>query len=248
MTILGRCAIALCIFSFMAMPAYCEPMVEIAVEITEINNSKASELGIQWLDTIQGGEISRNSGVIPAVLPDVPSLIDAGEWKRFTALTAAIKVLQTKGAAQVLSKPKLVTKSDTTATFLVGGEIPIVASGVGGGTINWKEYGLQVNILPKIVNASSIDVILTTEVSRLDWANAVAGNPAIVSRKASSHLIIKNGQTLALAGMLETTKEKTKTGIPLLMDIPVLGYLFSRHITNDVKTNILIFVTPRIIE
>ncbi|MCB4790999.1 MAG: type II and III secretion system protein [Elusimicrobia bacterium] len=236
-----------------AVPCLSSEMIEVEIEITEINNNKANELGIQWADTLQAGEISWEPSFvgtkrIPAALPEVPSLIDAGDWKRYTALTASLKILKQKGAAQVLSKPKLVTKSGTTADFLVGGEVPIVASGVGGGTINWKEFGLKMIILPKITHDNQIDVSMTTEVSRLDWSNAVAGNPAITSRKATSQLVIKNGQTLALAGMIETKKEKQKTGIPLLMDIPILGYLFSRQIDVDTKTNVLIFVTPKIIE
>lgn len=228
-------------------------MIEVSIEITEINNNKSNELGIRWTDTIQGGEVSwtpsfAGTARTPAMLPEVPSLIDAGDWKRYTALTATLQVLKQNGAAQVLSKPKLVTRSGTSADFLVGGEIPIVASGVGGGSINWKEFGLKMVILPKIIQDNKIDVGITTEVSRLDWTNAVAGNPAITTRKASSQLTIKNGQTFTLAGMIETKKEKQKTGIPLLMDIPILGYLFSHQTMVDTKTNVLIFVTPKILE
>jgi pilus assembly protein CpaC len=232
---------------------FASDMIEVSIEITEINNNKSNDLGIRWTDTIQGGELSwtpsfAGTARVPATLPEVPSLIDAGDWKRYTALTATLQVLESKGAAQVLSKPKIVTRSGTSADFLVGGEIPIVASGVGGGSINWKEYGLKMVILPRIMQNGQIDVSLTTEVSRLDWANAVAGNPAITSRKATSQLTIKNGQTFTLAGMIETKKEKQKTGIPLLMDIPVLGYLFSHQSIVETKSNILIFVTPKILD
>ncbi|MBN1622107.1 MAG: type II and III secretion system protein [Endomicrobiales bacterium] len=240
--------LASCLF----ISSYCfsEKLVEVDIEITEINNNKASELGIKWTDTVEAGEMlyDEDSKRTPSSLPDVPTLIDSGDVRRYTAITAALKVLVDKGAAQVLSKPKLVTKSGSSANFLVGGEVPIVASGVSGGSIDWKEYGLKMTILPKILSDNKIDVSLTTEVSRLDWSNQVAGNPAIVTREATSHLEVKNGQTIALAGMIETKKEKQKEGIPLLMDIPILGYLFSRQITNDTKTNVLIFVTPKIIE
>lgn len=228
-----------------------QDMVEVSVEVTEINNDKASELGIKWFDTIQTGEVSwkEQSGLrTPELLPEVPSIIKVGDWARYSALTADLKLLQKKGAAQILSKPKIVTKSGTTAKFLIGGEFPVVATGVSGGTVEWKEYGIKTDILPKILPGNQIDLILTSEVSRLDWANKVNGYPALLTRNATSNVKIKSGQTIALAGMIETKKEDTVVGVPLLMDIPVLGYLFSKKDRTETKTTVLIFVTPKIIE
>lgn len=224
-------------------------MVEITVEVTEINNNKANELGIKWTDTIQAGEISNSlTGRTPNVLPEVPSLIKVGEWSRYTALTAELKLLSEKGAAQILSKPKILTKSGTSARVVVGGEIPIVATGVGGGTIQWKEFGIKTEILPRILAEEYIDIVMTTEVSRLDWANQAGGYPAIMKREATSSIKVKSGQTIALAGLIETKNEVKSSGIPLLSDIPILGALFSRKTMNETKTNVLIFVTPKIVE
>jgi len=238
-----------------------QEMVEVSVEFTEINNAKASELGIKWFDTIQAGEVSWKDPtglrVIPDetgvrtpfnALPEVPSIIKVGDWARYSALTAELKFLQQKGAAQILSKPKLVTKTGTSAKFLIGGEIPIIAGGVSGGSIEWKEYGIKTEILPKILPDKNIDLTLTTEVSRLDWSNRVGNFPAILTRQATSNVKLKSGQTLALAGMIETKKEDYIVGIPILMDIPVLGYLFSRKDIVESKTTVLIFITPKILE
>lgn len=226
-----------------------DEMVEISVEITEINSNKANELGIKWTDTIQTGEVSWSNGArVPAALPEVPSIIKVGDWARYSALTAELKVLQEKGAAQILSKPKIVTKSGTSAKVIVGGEVPIVSSGVSGGSIQWKEFGIKTEILPKVGADNIIDLSLTTEVSRLDWINQVNGNPAVVKREAHSIVRLQSGQTIAMAGLLETKKEEQSSGVPLLCDIPLLGALFSRKTTIENKTNVLIFVTPRIIE
>lgn len=224
-------------------------MVEVSVEVTEINNKKAEKLGIKWFDTIKTGEVSwDSSNRTPASLPEVPSIIKVGDWARYTALTADLRLLIEKGAAQILSKPKLVTKSGSKANFLVGGEIPVTSGGVSGGTIEWKEYGIKTAISPKILSDETIDVTLTTEVSRLDWTNQVQGLPAISTREATSSVRIKSGQTITIAGMIETNKDKQSVGIPLLCDIPVLGHLFSRRITVETKTNVLIFVTPKILK
>lgn len=236
-------------FFVFPLPCQCEPMVEISVELTEINNTKANQLGIKWADTISAGEVAyKMNGRVPEVLPEVPSLIKSGEWSRYTSLTSELKLLQEKGAAQVLSKPKIVTKSGTSAKVVVGGEIPVVVAGAVGGSIEWKEYGIKTEILPRVLPDGYIDLTLTTEVSRLDWSNKVGNYPAIMKREATSSVRVKSGQTITLAGMIETKKDDKITGIPLLSDLPVLGILFSRKEFSEVKTNILIFVTPRIIE
>lgn len=231
----------LCSFAGLALcahhvTAYGLDMVEVAVEVTEVNNDKANELGIKWLDTVLVSESS------------IPSIFEVGELARTTPVSAEMKLLLTKGAARILSKPKLLTKSGTTASFLVGGEVPIVASGVGGGSIDWKQFGIRCEVSPKVMDEGSIDFSLTTEVSRLDWTNQVNGNPALMKREATSSARLKNGQTVALAGLIETTRQEQTIGIPLLSEIPVLGGLFGRKRFVDNKSTVLIFVTPRIVE
>ena len=213
-----------------------ERMVEISVEITEINENKSIQLGIQWPNEVSVSELT------------IPSIIESGEWARLTNYTATLKALETAGAAKILSKPKLVTKSGSTARFMVGGEFPVVAAAIGTAQIEWKEYGIMMDITPTIIHDDRIDMKIKTELSRLDYNAPVAGYPSVAKRQASSHLQIKDGETMVLAGLIETTQGNTKEGIPILSDIPILGVLFSVQKTNDNKTNVLIFVTTRIIE
>lgn len=236
--------------TFVTVPLHAAgDMVEIAVEITEINNMRARELGIRWFDTVQAGEIATTvADQVPDTLPDLPTIIDVADWKRFTALTAELKILAEKGAAQILSKPKLVARSGTSAKFLVGGEFPVVAEGATSSSIEWKEYGIKTEMTPRILEDGQIDLTLTTEVSRLDWANRVRDFPAIATRVATSSVRVRSGQTIALAGLIETRRDDNAVGIPLLMDIPLLGHLFSRKSKVESKSNVLIFVTPRILE
>ncbi len=222
-----------------------ENLIEIAIEVTEINNNKANEYGIKWIDEISTGELFI-TGADGAT--SYPSLVEFNDWVRYTPLTAKLKLLKESGSAQVLSKPKLVTKSGTKARFLVGGEFPISVSGVSGGNVEWKEYGIITEILPKILADDKIDLVIQTELSRLDWSNAVQGYPNIAKRQAKSNVILKDKQTIVIAGLIENYKDKIKSGVPILSDIPLLGTLFRNTKTVDNKTNVLIFVTPRIIQ
>ncbi len=228
-----------------AVSLFAEQLIEISIEITEINNNKAKEYGIKWVDEISTGELFVTNGEGNTTYP---SLVEFNDWVRYTPLSAKLKLLQESGSAQVLSNPKLLTKSGTKAKFLVGGEFPIAVSGVSGGNVEWKEYGIITEILPKILSDDKIDLVIETELSRLDWANAVQGLPNIAKRQARSSVILKNQQTIVIAGLIENYKDKTTSGIPLLSDIPLLGTLFKNTKVKDNKTNVLIFVTPKIIE
>jgi len=229
--------ICLTVCLFLSSLLFAEPMVEIAVEITEINENKSMELGIQWPIEVSASEVN------------IPSIIESGAWSRITAYTATLRALETNGAAKVLSKPKLVTKSGTTAKFMVGGEFPVVAvAEIGNSKIEWKEFGIIMKIVPTILKDNKIDLKIDTELSRLDYNAPVAGYPSIAKRQASSHLQVKDGETVVLAGLIETTKGKTKSGVPILSDIPVLGALFSVNKDYDTKTNVLIFVTTKLLE
>ncbi|MDR2645213.1 MAG: type II and III secretion system protein [Endomicrobium sp.] len=221
---------------FASLGCASEQMIEISVEVTEMYENKARSLGMELPDSISVSEFN------------IPSILESGSWGRDTKFSTILKALEENGAAKVLSQPKLVTKSGANAKFMVGGEIPIVATGVGTSSIKWKKYGIIINIKPTVSKDSKIDIVIETELSRIDNSIQIAGYPAIRKRKASSHLQIKDGDTMVLAGLIETTKTKTRKGVPFLCNIPVLGLLFGVTCYHEEKTNVLIFVTTKLIK
>ncbi|MDR1434202.1 hypothetical protein [Candidatus Endomicrobiellum devescovinae] len=222
---------------FASLVCASEQMIEISVEVTEMYENKARSLGTELPDSISISEFN------------IPSILESGSWGRDTKFFTTLKVLEENGAAKVLSQPKLVTKPGANAKFMVGGEIPIVATGVGTSSVKWKEYGIIIDIKPTVSKDGKIDIVIEIELSRIDHSVQVAGGyPAIRKRKASSHLQIKDGDTMVLAGLIETTKTKTRKGVPFLCNIPVLGLLFGVTRYNEEKTNVLIFVTTKLIK
>jgi pilus assembly protein CpaC len=211
------------------------PMIQIAVEIAEVNNNMAKELGVTWIDEIKTAE------------GEVPSVFTSGDWKRLSAITADLKMLADRGAAKIMSKPKIATKSGTTAKFLAGGALPVIASGIGGGKIEWKEYGIRVEVKPEVTQDGGIDAFVSCEVSRPDWTNKVMEFPAISARQAEASVRMRNGETLAIAGLGETKKETKTKGVPFLMDVPLIGLLFSRKTWMETENTIMIFVTAKIL-
>jgi len=225
---------------FFSVLLYAEPLIEISVEITEVNENKSIELGISW-PTDSGINFSGN-------LNDIPSIIGTGDWIRNASFTSSLRALEEHGYATILAKPKIITKSGTAASFSVGGEIPIATSaGFGSTSVEWKEFGIKLNITPRLLKDDMIEIIVDTELSRIDKSISAGGYPGLATRKATSNLEIKNGETMILAGLIQSTKEKQKSGVPFLCDIPIIGRLFSNTTDVVIDTNVLIFITPRLI-
>ncbi len=216
-----------------------KPMIQIGVEVVEVDDQKSRTLGLEWLS------------MVDILETNVPALFSVGTLTR-TSILGEMQVLMDRGAADLLANPKLVTRDGTTATFHAGGELPYAVAGtLGTVTIEFKPYGVNMKITPHVDERGKIAMSLDAEVSSPDTQNSVtlAGNivPGIRSRMVSSQLTMDAGSTLTLAGLIQNEKEVKHRGVPVLMDIPLLGYLFSRKIETSRKTSIVVFVTPTII-
>jgi pilus assembly protein CpaC len=151
-----------------------------------------------------------------------------------------------------LSKPKLLTISGEQASFLAGGEIPYATENKEGATnVEWKPYGVKLNIKPTIDSSENIDANLRAEVSEIDDSNGIISSgiviPALKTRWAETSVYMKSGNTLVIAGLIDDENQKTTSGVPLISDIPIIGELF--RFTSDQKsqTELVIFVTPTLI-
>lgn len=165
-----------------------------------------------------------------------------------------IKALQTKGLFQTLAEPNLVAESGKEASFLAGGEFPVPIAQPSGGstaiTIVFKEFGIRLNFTP-IVNGDRIHLKVRPEVSTLDFANGVTLQgfriPALSTRRAETELELMNGQTFAIAGLLDNTVTNTMQKIPGIGDIPILGQLFKSRVSQKDKTELVVMITPEIL-
>jgi len=217
-----------------------KPLIQIGVEVVEVDEQKTQDLGISWFSQLAITEAS------------VPALLQIGTLTR-DQLTATLETMLQEGAADLLANPKLVTLDGTTASFHVGGELPYAVAGTQGTvTVQFKSYGINLKISPHQESAGSIAMTLDAEVSGPDSQNSVtlSGNtvPGIRSREVISQLTMASGSTLTLAGLIQNNKEWTRQGIPGLMRIPILGYLFSHKAQTKSRTSIVVFVTPTILE
>lgn len=195
------------------------------------------------LNLINGGQVLPSAG-------DAFNLL--GVFGDPLDLTAVLSVLEQNGVSRTLAQPTLTALSGQQAEFLVGGEVPVPVAQMGARiSVDYKEYGVRMTFVPTVLGDDVIDVRVYMEVSDVDPNNAIRLTgielPAFTSRKSSSHLRIESGKTFAMAGMLQESSRQITQKIPLLGDIPFLGMLFRTVDYERDETELMIFVTPRLV-
>jgi pilus assembly protein CpaC len=171
------------------------------------------------------------------------------------AIGGVIKALQSKGLFQSLAEPNLIAENGKEASFLAGGEYPYpVVQGTGGGTsvsIQFKEFGIKLNFTPTIVGDSLVHLKVRPEVSSLDFANGVSLQgfrvPALTTRRTETEVELQDGQTFAIAGLMNNTVTQTMSKIPGIGDIPILGLLFRSKAAQKDQTELVVMITPQIL-
>ena len=236
-----------------------------SVRIAEVNRNKLRELAATpALQTRPGVGGYSNIGTGPWTLNSV----DSGNIFGTVASTLNlflmngnaflfIRALQSQGALRALAEPNLVAMNGQQASFLAGGEIPIPVvqstggtNGGGGVSIQFKEYGVRVTFKPTIIDEEHIRLELEPEVSTLDYTNSVRLNgfqiPALRTRKAKTGIELRDGQSFALAGLLDNNEVQSLAKTPWLGNVPLLGALFTSKQFQKQETELVFFVTAQI--
>ena len=167
-----------------------------------------------------------------------------------------VKALQQKNLLQILAEPNLLASNGKEASFLAGGEfpIPIVQSSqnLNAVTIQFKEFGVRLNFTPTILPSGKIRLKVKPEVSALDFTNAVTIGgffiPALSTRRAETEIELADGQSFAIAGLMDNRVSEVYNRIPALGDLPVIGYLFRSRSIQKSKTELLVMVTPKLVK
>jgi pilus assembly protein CpaC len=166
---------------------------------------------------------------------------------------AVVKALQGRGVFQSLAEPNLIALNGKEASFLAGGEFPypVPQGNFGSFSIQFKEYGVRLKFTPTVLGGDLIQLKINPEVSSLDFNNAVVIEgfriPALTSRRADTEVELRDGQTFAIAGLLNNTALSSMRKIPGLGDIPVLGTLFKSRAYQKDQSELVVMVTPIIV-
>jgi pilus assembly protein CpaC len=242
--------------------------IAIAVKFAEVRKDALRQLGLSGYfrdkNTRVGSGIFNSDNVfdketgavtIPSTANFLTILSDFGT----DDVLAFLQAEEQRGNARLLAEPNLLAGNKDTASFLAGGELPIPvvqgAGGVGGAqqqlSIQYREFGIRLWFMGEILNDSLIKLSLTPEVSSLDYTNAILLQgfriPAFRTRRVNTTIDVKTSQSLVVSGLFAGEEERVRTGIPLLKDIPILGALFSSSRFQRNETELLVVVTPVIV-
>jgi len=162
-----------------------------------------------------------------------------------------IRALKQSGNFQSLAEPNLIAYNGKEASFLAGGEFPIpVVNGVGQVSIEFKEFGVRLNFTPTIAG-DLIRLKVRPEVSELDFNNGITLEgfriPALQTRRAETEVELRDGQSFAVAGLIDNTAQTDRAAIPLLSQVPIIGHLFSSKAERQERTELLVLITPRLV-
>lgn len=249
--------------------------VLLKVKIYEVSRSKLRKLGVDigtignhgyFATSVSGlinnvGSAGNPFGIVQTTsAAAVKGITDtAGQTVEFAVTSGNdgflgfIDALQQKNIAKILAEPNIVAVSGRPAQFIEGGEVPIlVPQSLGQIAIEYKPFGTQVDFLPIVLGNGKIRLEVRPRVSDLDFANAVTIDntqiPAITVRQVDTAVEMNAGQTFAIAGLIQQRTTTISAGIPLLADIPILGVPFRRNSDNVEEVELLILVTPELVD
>ena len=236
-----------------------ERMVRMRVRMVEFRKSALGQLGIDWADGASGptfaaaGDAIGNKLFRPAVegFSGLPNRVQpfSTYFGIASNITSRINFLAQNGDAVTLAEPVLSAMNGGKASFLAGGEVPYPSvSENGQSVVEFKEYGIKLNVAPFIDSAGNVRTYVETEISQLDSAVSVNGAPGLLTRRAQTEFNVRSGETIVISGLLSAESSDDMNLIPGIGRLPVIGRLFSSKNQRNSVTELVIFVTPEVIE
>ncbi|MCL5977169.1 MAG: type IV pilus secretin PilQ [Nitrospirae bacterium] len=254
------------------------PQVLIEARIVEMNTNFAKDIGVQWgakwippdsrlsLKGSQGQTITGGQGDIAPALTNLPVVAAApfagGPTSAVTigylnaaktfGLDLRLSAAETVGKAKIISSPKIVTLENERAEIIHGTQIPVVTPGTTTSppTVSYKDANLKLVVTPSVTPDGTVflNVEITNDVPDFTPARAIQGNVPIDKREAKNKVLVKDGETVVIGGILKTREDDGKDSVPGFSKIPLLGWLFKREIKKTESSELLIFITPRIVK
>jgi len=233
------------------------PQVNIEARIVEANSSFTRDLGFDWGTVTAGpfniGDATLTLTGLASNLPaTIPSAVVGGTFQKlsgtpFEILDAALVASETEGKTNIISAPKVVTLNNTMATIKQGFEVPYLErDSSGNATIKFKDVDLLLEVTPNITPDDR--VVMKIFVTKNDIVDPTADQPALSINEARTELLVDNGDTIVIGGIVKSTIQYGEKGIPGLRQLGVLGWLFKAQAKKDTKNELLIFITPRILK
>jgi len=227
------------------------PQIEITAKLVDVDSQSLRNLGVTWGATgLQPGGDPNNTLDINVTEPKLPAsgTINYGLVKSWGAVSAELDMLELHNKANIISNPRITTFDNREAKILVGQKIPLIVQDVAGNPVSQLQtIGIQLKVTPHLTQDKKIIMDLHPEVSDLASQSTVQGGVIINTSEADTRVMVDDGQTAVIGGLIRTNDSSVRQGVPILKDVPIVGMLFrSSNITRQ-NRELIIFVTPRLV-
>ncbi|WMJ69492.1 type II and III secretion system protein family protein [Stenotrophomonas sp. 24(2023)] len=246
-------------------------VVQVEVKVVEFNKTALRQVGVSFGNNNggfsyglvrPGGNFPGYTGVLPGMkTPQGENEKESPVSSAFRLLfgstkgrwNADVELLQSNGLARVLAEPTLVALSGQSASFLAGGELPILEpQGLGTTTVTFKPFGIGLTVTPTVLGPDRIALKVAPEASDLDYSNTLSYNgvqiPSISTRRADTTVELGDGESFVIGGLVSSTVASTVNKMPLLGDLPIIGTFFRNLDYKRQDKELVIIVTPRLVQ
>lgn len=248
------------------------PQIIIEAHIVEATSSTARDLGVQWgglhydsgrntwltsdaMGAIDGitssGTVDPGGGTafnFPASIGDLGMTLGLVAQGEDGLLALQLTALEEEGKLNILSSPSITTMDNRKAIIESGDEVPIQTIDQDGNIkIEYKRAVLSLEVTPHVIQNDALMLDIATLKDEIDFSREVGGNPTITTKKATTNVILFNGQTTVIGGLKKDTHQESQSGVPWLSKVPILGYLFKNQGRSKEMEELLIFITPHIL-
>lgn len=236
-----------------------EVQVQLRVYIAEVSRKVVQEFGANWRAVFSttnktAGALTGRATVDDGIPRNTTTdTLFAGAITGNWSITAVFDVLVNRGLATVLAEPSLTAISGQPATFLAGGEIPVVTRSQDGTNVTYKEYGVRLYFTPTVMSDNRINLHVRPEASQLSTVGSVSTEdglviPALTTRRVETTVELGSGDSFVIGGLLQKSRSMARSGIPLLSDVPLIGKLFQTETFDSDETELIVMVTPYIVQ
>jgi len=227
------------------------PQVEIVARLVDVDRSASRSLGIDWsLNNLDLGDAGAHEGiaVTPGQVPSPAGTVKFGTVKGFGSIDATLTALESQNKANIISNPRITTVNNREASVVVGQQIPLIVQDFAGNAVTQlTTIGIKLSVTPHINVGNKITMDVHPEVSDLSSQATVQGGIIINTTMADTRVMVNDGETAVIGGLIRSNESDTYRGIPVLMDLPLLGNLFKSSTKVKQKRELLIFLTPKVL-
>ncbi len=240
-----------------------ERMINMDVRMVEVKREALRNIGVKWSGSAQGpsigiiGDLHRSAGLTPGGIAENVIGLDIrrrvspflSHLSLVSSFTSMLNLLVQNGDAFILAEPQLSCRSGGSARMVAGGELPIpVSTGLGATSVQFKEYGVKFDVQPVVNEDGMISAKIATEISAINFDVTVRDIPGLTKRRAETEVNLRENETLVIAGMVSQEFSGHTDRLAGFGDLPILGPLFRSKLYRENKTELVVFITPRLIQ